>query len=50
MYTVIKNAKEIGTGTLTECIELVATCMSQFHPEQVTLAQAIAAGYQLGRA
>jgi hypothetical protein len=50
MYTVFKSGKEIGTGTLTECIEFVATQMSQFRPEQVTAKQAVAAGYSISRA
>jgi hypothetical protein len=50
MYKVTKYGKEIGTGTLTECIEHIATTMSQFHPEQVTQEQAVEAGYSISRA
>ena len=49
MYTVFHNRKEIGTGTLTECLEHVAASISQFHPEQVTVRQAVEAGYQFTR-
>jgi hypothetical protein len=47
MYSVFQNGKEIGTGTLTECFEYVATTLSQFHPEQVTVKQAEEDGYTL---
>lgn len=50
MYKVTKHNKEIGTGTLTECIEHIATQLSQFHPEQVTVQEAIAAGYGISKA
>ncbi len=49
MYKVIQHGKEIGAGTLTECIEHIATSMSQFHPEQVTARQAVEAGYPISR-
>ena len=49
MYTVTKHGKEIGTGTLTECIEHIATSLSQFHPEQVTAMQAEDEGYIINR-
>ena len=49
MYKVTQHNKEIGTGTLTECIEFVATTLSQFHPEQVTDRQAVEAGYSISR-
>ena len=47
MYEVTKHGKEIGEGTLTECIEFIATQLSQFHPEQVTAAEAAKAGYSI---
>lgn len=49
-YTVFNQGKELGTGTLTECIEFIAIQMSQFHPEQVTLQAAIDSGYVMIRA
>lgn len=50
MYKVTKSNIEIGTGTLTECIEFIATQLSQFHPEQVTASQAVEAGYRIRKA
>ncbi len=49
MYKVTKNTIEIGTGTMTECIEFIATQIGQFHPEQVTAAVAVKAGYGISR-
>ncbi len=50
MYALTKHDIEIGTGTLTDCIEHIATTMSQFYPEQVTVKQAVEAGYAINKA
>lgn len=50
MYNVYKNGKEIGSGTLTECIEFIAGQMNQFHPEQVTVFESVFAGYRMLKA
>jgi len=49
MYLVIKNGKKLSEGTLTQCLELIATQMSEFHPEAVTVAGAMKAGYRMNR-
>lgn len=49
MYKVTKHGKEIGTGTLTECLGYVATALSQSNPEQVTVKQADDDGYIISR-
>jgi hypothetical protein len=47
MYRVMKNDSPIGEGTLTACLEFIATQMSQFHPEAVTVSGAVDSGYRL---
>ncbi len=49
MYKLTRHNKEIGTGTLTECIEFIATTLSQFHPEQVTHKEAVDSGFKIIR-